>query len=350
VGAEHLFDRRLTDVGTRQVFDMVQMSVDEYNREVDAMMASFVQATELFKERFMLPGDGTLEPLSPWGHDSPDPRRPEGYYDVAYPLQGGGFAWGDNRVSRAKMTVEEANENTLNALMADADWLRRHVIGATLYSSSWTFGDEEHGDLTIECLADGGTETYPKKGGSSATDDHYLAQAASIDDDNNPFQTIYDELMEHPSNSGPVVVYAANGLKSSIQGLTSLIEPTDDLVIPGTGVTTLSADAQRFVGFGEEIIGVIDGCLVVNWRALPAGYMIAHAVGGGPVLKMRRHPEASLQGLFTETNNVDGNFYINRMIRYAGFGVFNRIAAVAYNVGNASYTDPTAYNSAPLPV
>lgn len=350
VGAGHLFDRRLTEVGTRQVFDMVEASLAEHTREITALMANFAVLTTLFKERYMLPGGGTMQPLSPWGEDSPQPVRPSGYCDVAYPLAGGGRAWGNNRVSRAQMTVKEANENTLNAMRADADWLRRHILASVLYSSSWTFTDEKHGSLTIEPLANSDTVTYLRKGGTVSTDDHYLAQAAAISDAASPFETIYDELMEHPSNSGPVVVYASTTLKSSIKGLSAIVEPTDDMVIPGTGVTTLAEAADRYVAFGEEILGVMENCLIVHWRALPAGYMLAHATGGGPIVKLREHPEDELQGLFTETNDVDGNLFLKRVLRYAGLGVFNRIGAVAYEIGEASYTDPSAYSAMPLAV
>ena len=35
------------------------------------------------------------------------------------------------------------------------------------------------------------------------TETHYLAQANPIDNSNNPFPTIYNELIEHPGNGGP---------------------------------------------------------------------------------------------------------------------------------------------------
>jgi len=46
---------------------------------------------------------------------------------------------------------------------------------------------------------------------------------------------------------------------------------------------------------------------------------------------------------------VDGNHMENRVIRYAGFGVSNRVGAVCYQVGNGTYQVPSAYN-APLAV
>ena len=46
---------------------------------------------------------------------------------------------------------------------------------------------------------------------------------------------------------------------------------------------------------------------------------------------------------------MDGNHIVTRLIRYAGFGVADRVGAVCYYVGNATYQVPTAYD-APLAV
>jgi hypothetical protein len=191
--------------------------------------------------------------------------------------------------------------------------------------------------------------TYVKAGGGSATDTHYLAQAAAIDDSNSPFATIRDELLEHPSNRGPVVVYIPSNLRASIEALTAFIEVTDPAVMLGANSDGLTGAIDR--GFGDEVLGYIKGdqCWIVEWRALPDSYMIAHARGGGPVVKMREYPSAALQGFFPEMHSPDGNLQVTRMLRYAGFGVANRIAALAYRVGNASYAIPTGYD-APLGV
>ena len=69
--------------------------------------------------------------------------KDEGVYDVAFPIQGGGTAWGDNRVSRALMTVGEAQRLTMGMLRRDADWVRRHFLAALFDNTTWTFTDEE---------------------------------------------------------------------------------------------------------------------------------------------------------------------------------------------------------------
>jgi hypothetical protein len=274
-----------------------------------------------------------------------------GHYDVAFPLQGAGTAWGDNRVSRALMTVADANRYTLEAQDKDSDWMVRHMLAATFDNAAWTFVDALYGSLTIRPLALASDSiTYVRAGGAMSTDTHHLAQAAGIADATNPFQTIYDELMEHPSNSGPVVCYIPNGLVASVRALTNFIPVPNPMIRYGIGSDQYAGPTNP--GFGEEVLGTVDRCVIVQWRALPANYILAHAQGGGPILKMREYPAAELQGFFPEFDDKDGNLRETRMLRYAGFGVSNRIGAVVYMVtsGNGStYAIPSGYD-APLSV
>lgn len=346
VGQEHLLGKRLTDVGTATVWDMIRESVNEHNRQIDALLGTIAQRTTLHQERFRLPGSGTLQPLDEYGN--PRPVRPGSYFDVAYPIRGGGTAFGGNRVTNALMTVQEINNLTLDAQRRDADWLRRQMLAAIFTNTTVSFDDPEFGSLTIQPLANSDTVEYNKVGGATATDTHYLAQADAIDDSHNPFDDIYDELMEHPSNgNGPVVVYVPTNLTSSVEALTAFTEVGDPDLRYGVNTTQIGAAFGR--RFGDEVLGKVNKCWVVEWRALPDSYMIAVAEGAGPILGMREYPAPALQGLFTENHSPDGNLQETRLIRYAGFGVRNRIGALAYRVGNGSYAIPSGY-TAPLAV
>ena len=352
IGLEHLFSTRVQQAGPARVFTAIQESADEHNRVVNALMASLVEQTTVPQEQFELPAGGTLQPLDEWGN--PLPVKHSGSYQVGYPIQGGGTAWGTNRVSAAHMTVQETNREVVEAQTKDADWLRRHILAALLDKSSWTFNDKIGpngskglGSITIQPLANGDSVVYLRTGGSSSTDSHYLGQADAIDDSHNPFPTIYDELMEHPSNSGPVVVYVATTLTTSIEALANFVPVTDpDLRI---GADSDELVGSLALGFGDEVLGKVDKCWIVEWKALPDDYMIAHAQGAGAVLKMREYVPTELQGLFPEEHSPDGNRKEMRMIRYAGFGVSNRVGAVCYYIGNATYPTPAAYD-APLAV
>lgn len=352
---QHLYNTRVNQVGVQRVYTAVQDSVAEHTRVINEMMASLVERTTVAKEQIELPGGGTLQPIDENG--VPLPVKPSGSYDVAYPIYGGATAWGTNRVSRALMTVQEADRNTMDAMMRDADWLRRHMLAALFDNTTTAFvdkaglgGSKGLGSITIQPLANGDSVTYVRRGGSSSTDDHYLAQAGAIADNANPFPTIYDELAEHPSNrvdgNNPVIVYIATSLKATTRALTNFVERPEAGIQRGISADQLTMSAPR--GFGDEFLGWVDNCWIVEWSALPAGYMIAHATGAGAVLKMREYEASELQGFFTEQHSLNGNHLQVSMLRYCGFGVANRVGAVVYYVGSGSYAIPSGY-TCPLP-
>lgn len=354
---EYLFSQRIVDVSVQTVQTAIYESLTEYNRQINGLMSSMCQRTVDYKRRYQLASAGTLQPLDANGN--PVPVVPSGTYDVAFPIYGAGTAWGTDRISRARMTVEDANRFTADALTKDADWLRRHMLAALFTNATYTYTDEAYGSLTITTLANGGSETFVFKNGSAATDNHFLAQANAIGNGtDNPYPIIYTELDEHPSNRGPYIVYIPTASVATTQALSTFRDIADTSVIWSTSTSladmafdkNITSKDQFAMGIGDRVIGYADGCIIVEWSALPTGYMIAHATGSAnDVLQMREYPEAEIQGLFAEAANMDGNHLVNRLLRYCGFGVQNKIGACVYRIGNASYAIPTGY-STPLPV
>lgn len=343
---EDLFADRVEQVGVQVVNDAVIESMAEHTREINALMSALVERTTIPKRRYMLTGAGSLQPLDQYGN--PLPVQPSGKYDVAFPIQGAGTAWGDNRITRALMTVADANRFTLDAQARDADWMARHILAAIFTNTTWTYEDDndEIGTLTIQPLANADAVTYVRRGGTSSTDTHYLAQANAIGNGaDNPFPIIETELSEHPSNTGDIVAYVPTALVSTIQALSTFIPVSDEKVTPGSGTAVLTGAIAQ--GFGDKILGRDSGVDIVEWKRLPSTHMIALATGAPPVLGMREYAAASLQGLFPEFQDVDGNRHLNKLIRYAGFGVQNRVGALVYRIGNAAYAIPTGY-TAPL--
>lgn len=356
ISLESLYNQRVVSVGPTRIFKAVEESAAEYTRVADSLFGEFYERTITGKEQIELPGDSTLQPLDEDGN--PKPVEVSGSYDVAYPIQGAGTAWGTNRVSRALMTVSEANKSTIEALQSDKDWMIRHVLAAVLDNATWTYtdkvgpsGSKGLGSLTIQPLANGDSVVYKRRGGAApSADTHYLAQANAIDNSNNPFPTIQSELQEHPSNGkGDILVYVSSSLVSSIQGLSAFTDKGLDANI-NVGASSDTLSNVPDIGPGDRLVGYIEGtgCWVIEWSDIPTGYMIAK-MAGKPFLKMREYDAPELQGFFPEAHNVDGNHQVNRMLRYAGFGVADRIAALAYRVGNAAYAVPSGFD-APLPV
>ncbi len=346
IGHEHLADERIVDGNVRIVNDAIAASVAEHNRVISEALTELVEPTTEYTARYKLPGGGTLQPMDEWGN--PMLVREEGYYDVAFPIQGGATAWGDNRVSRALMTVTEADRHTFNALLKDANWMRRHILAAMFDNTTWSFEDEEKGTLTVQPLANGDAVTYLKKSGTTATDTHYYAQAAAIADAANPFDAWHAELNEHPENAGPYVAYIPTNLRASVEGLATFKEVADPNVQVGANTDRLIGRLDR--GFGGEVLGYVNSVWVVEWEMLPDNYGIVVARGARTkVLRMREYPSPALQGFFPENHSPDGNLIERRFIRYAGFGAYNRVGALAFRIGNAAYAIPTGY-ATPLPV
>jgi hypothetical protein len=359
VGLQDLFNQRVAAVGAERIYDAVEATAAEYTRVMNEILSTFSERTTVALEQVELPGTGTLQPVDEWGN--PQPVLPGPSYQTGYPIQGGATAWGNNRVTRELITVEEANRFTLDALQRDANWVTRHALAALFTNTTYLFNDKVGangsrglGDITIQPLANGDGVLYPKRGVQvSATDTHYLAQAAAIADANNPFPAIRQELVEHPTNAAPYVAYVADSLVDPIGGLTEFVEANDPDIRYGVGGDTLPETTAEILGPGDEVLGKTksSNMWIVQWSFLPAGYMVVVAQGGmgGPVLKMREYPAPALQGFFPENHSPDGNRQEFRMIRYAGFGAHNRIRALVMRVGSGTYAIPTGY-TAPLAV
>lgn len=323
-------------------------SAAEHTRQMNALMASLATRTTEYKVRYNLPGAGSLQPIDQWGN--PVPVKEQESYDVAFPILGGGTAFGTNRVSRAYLTVEEVNNEVLNAQRRDADWMRRHILSAILNNSDWTFKDDKAGNLTIKSLANGTADKFSFINGTVATDDHYKATASAIADGANPFPAIYEELAEHPENGGRFVAFIPSNLKATVTALTEFIEVDSPRVIVGANSDRVAGGGEALVSFGHEYLGELKSSRisVVEWRNLPSNYILTLAVDAPqPILAMREHTAPELQGLFVENHSPDGNLAETRFIRYAGFGGWNRTAAVVQQIGNASYQIPTGY-AAPM--
>jgi len=340
---QHLFDRRIEEVGVSEVFTAIDQSVAEHNRQMDALTSILIQPTTEYKLRRHTASVARLQPLDENGRARP--IMPEGYYDIAFPLHDAGVAWGANYKSRIKMTVREANNITATMLDADSRWMRDHILAAIYANVSWTFPDDEHGDLTIEGFANGDTVTYQILSGadSAATDTHYLAQAGAIANDANPYPTIYEELMEHPENNGEVVCMIPTNLKATTKALLNFYDEPDPNITQGVATDRLAS--MLGVAVPGEVIGYVEKCWIVEWRSMPDSYIVAVSTGGDVPLYMRQEPEGTLQGFNMVAQRDDHPFYESQFLRIAGFGAFNRVGAVVYRVGNGAYAIPTGYTN-----
>jgi hypothetical protein len=346
IDLQHLFDQRVSDAGVDTVATAITQSVEEHNRQMNALMSLFATPTTEYKIRFQTPTVARLQPIEQDGRARP--IQPAGFYDVAYPVFHAGVAWGANRVTRAKMTVADANRITSTLISADMRWVRDHMLSALFANTSWNFADPEHGTLAIQGLANGDAVQYLVQLGADAgaTDTHYLAQANAIDNSNDPFPAIHTELTEHPENGGDVVAIIPTNLKAAVQGLAGFYPLSDANIRMGANQSELVGSLG--VSVPGEIIGYHDsGVWISEWRSMVSSYILATVTDGPRPLAMREHAESELRGFAQVATRDDHPFWESHWERLAGFGAQNRVGAVVQRIGNGSYAVPTGY-AAPL--
>lgn len=355
VGLQDLFDQRVSQVGVARIYTAVEESTAEYSRVVLALIAEFATPTMVAQEQIELPGGGTLQPIGPDGN--PLPEKPTGSYKAAWPIQGGGTAWGTNRVTDKLLTVAEANRFILEASRKDADWNIRHILAALLDNAGWTYHDKTGGsggrglgEIQILPLANDDDVRYVQDGAvEPAKADHYRAQAGAISDADNPFEEAREILQSYPSNGkAEIICYIAKNLKKSIQGLTDFVEVRDPEVRASLVTAYVDAEITDNIGPGTEYVGKMDRIKIIVLKRLPDNYMI-FKVAGKPCLRMRQYPVSSLQGLFPELSDIDGNHKDIRLIRFAGYGVSDRLCALIWQIESDDYEVPAGFET-PLPV
>lgn len=337
---------RVNATNIPQINAAVQQAVGEYNRQLDAMLGLFTRRTTDAQIRYKQFGNYRSQPLDQDGRARP--IKPAGHYDVAFPIQSSGNAWGANYVTRAHMTVQDANDATVALLSGDTAWMTDHILAALFAASPWPFDDEERGQLTIQPLANGDSVTYGVLAGaaSAATDTHQFAQADAIADATNPFPTMHKELVEHPENAGEVVALIASDLRDDIEALATFRERTDPNIRAGANTDELVGTLNAAVP--GTVIGYVSGVWIVEWAAMPSGYILGVTTDGQPPLAQREYDIALLQGFRLVGERDDHPFYESQYARWTGFGGWNRVGAVAWRIGNASYAVPSGFAS-PMP-
>ncbi len=325
----------------------IGQTLREYNRQMDALLSLFVARTTQFKLRYKSPAIKRLQPLDEQGRART--TKNTSTYDVAFPIQAAGDAWGANFVTSQKLSVGDINDWMAGSLVADRRWLCDHILAALFASGSWTFADETHGDLTVMPLANGDTQTYLNQSGNTATDSHLLAQQDDISDAANPFPILHRELVEHPENGGEnatIIALVSSNLVDAVERLAAFREPLDRDLRPADNASVLTG------ALTAPVPGVVRGkankCWIVEWGSLPDNVILGVTLEGEKPLAMREHSEASLQGYFELPHRNDTPYLERQFQRHAGFGALNRIGAVCMTIGAANWTTPTNYGS-PMP-
>lgn len=326
----------------------ITQATAERERQLRTLMSLFVERTGRYTERYTQSSIARLQPMDDNGRARP--IKPAGYYDVAYPILHGGTARGADYITRVKTTVDEVARHMDMLFGADTRWMRDHVLAALFASTSWTFPDPIYGNLTVRSLANGDAVTYYLMSGAdtAATATNQLAQANAIGSGaDNPYPTIYSNLLNHPENGGKVIALISTSLKATTQALATFNPLADPNIRVGASSDVLVGDLG--VEVPGRVLGYEDsGVWVVEWPFLPSGYIVAVTSEGPRALAMREDPEPELQGFRFAAEREDYPYWEQQWFRRAGFGARNRVGALVYRIGSGSYAVPTGYDS-PMP-
>jgi len=341
----------LSTLGQDVVYDAITALLERYNADLNAAMSIFIER-ELtdHKLRYKLPGGGRLQRLS--GKAPSGAVRAYGEWDVAFPLEGFGAAITSDRIRYAYMSVQDLDRHIRTVFIQDVNTLRFELLKALLNNTADTFSDEDWGSLTIQPLANGDAVVYPPVLGSEseATDNHYLESgyaASAISDANNPYVTIRDELEEHfgaPTGGSNLVVFIN----------TAQVAKTEDL-------TDHDAVVDRFIRAGQDtdvpiglpltcpgkIIGRTNHVWVVEWRWIPANYMIGIHLDAPKPIMTRVDPDDTRlpRGLTLVAEDDDYPLRSSYWEHRFGLGCGNRLNGVVMELGTGgTYTIPSGYD------
>lgn len=340
----------LSTMGQQVVYEAVQQVLAQYNADLNGALQLFVEETTSdHKRRYKLAGGGRLQRLG--GQAQAGAVKTTGQWDVAFPLEGFGAQLAANRVDFAYMSVQDLDRH-LNTIMAqDANTVLFEIFKAMLNNTQDTFVDPLWGSLSIEPLANGDAVVYPPALGSEseATDDHYLESgyaAANISDTNNPYVTIRDELEEHfgtPTGGSNIAVFINNAQVPKTEALTDFDAVNDRFTTPGANVDQLFG----LPAVPGRIVGRTNGVWVIEWRRVPANYIVGlHLDAPKPLVQRIDPADTGLgEGLQlvaeSDTHPFSASHYEHRF----GFGCGNRLNGAVLELGvGGSYSIPSGYS------
>lgn len=343
-------------IGQRAIYDAVREVIAQWNRDMEAAMAVFVEeSTDGFAERYLLPGGGRMQRRG--GQAQSGAVKATGSWDVAYPLEEFGDQVAADRVAWGYMTMADLDRHLRSVQARYANTVRFEILKAILNNTNATFVDPLRGNLTIRRLANTDGTTYPPVLGSEseADDEHYLESnyaATAISDTNDPYTTIVNELEEHfgtPTGGSNIVVFINQAEVPETRDLTDFVPVTDVGIVPGDDTATIAGLPAELAAGSWRIIGRLDGagCWVAEWRWMPANYMVGIHLDAARPLKRRVDPaDTGLEAGLTLVSESDVYpFSASHYSARFGFGCGNRLNGVVMELGTGgTYTIPTGYS------
>jgi hypothetical protein len=340
------------DVDREALLDAQRVTVSLHNEDVNRLFSIFGDVTTK-NQASVKTGAGAVrhQPLDENGR--PLPIKGRGFYYPGFPLWKAGTGEGYNFWTAEQMTVRDYADSLNTVMEADVTWVRDVLIGPFFYNGSgYSWADPRQNEsVTVYGLANGDTVVYDKATGA-ATDDHYSAQANALGaSGDNPMDTIYTEVVEHPINAGRILAFINPAQQAAMEALAGfapvqrlIIEPT--LAAGSASTDPLFAPALNLpLPSTMHHIGTYGSTQVIVWQNWPANYMLTLAVDAAvKALAIREYENPALRGLVNaglEMNRFP--FQQQNWVRAMGVGVKNRVAGQIHRFGNGTYAAPSGY-------
>lgn len=347
INLQDVVNERVSDQMVPVITDAITQTIAVHNQTLDQMMSLFVTRITEPKLRYKTFIGHRLQPLDENGRARKS--HASNGYEVGFPIQSAGDAWGIDRMARIKSTVGIVNDTIATVLDADKTWVRDHILAAIFNNSNYTFEDPEFGELAVKALANqDGTIYLPRPGFVAGEQANHYRTFTAMDNTNQPFDTIYRDLTKRVENSGmgTVIVFVPPTQSAAVRALANFIEAEDPDIIPPITASVLAASAPTNVP--GEVLGKVDRCWVYEWSAVPDNYLIAVTTAGDRPVGMREHKEAELRGFNAWADRADAPYFERQFDRHAGFAAWNRVGAIVYKLTGGAYDVPTGY-TLPMP-
>jgi hypothetical protein len=348
----------LRTYGQDVIYDVTGQILGDHNGNMVDVTSFFVERqTKNHSEKYKLPGVGRLQRRGRMS--STAAVKATGDWTTSYPLEDFGASLQIDDVSFAYMTLQDYDLHLGTILKQDMNSHRYEILRALFNNTSRTFQDENWGALTVVPLANGDSVLYPPIVGAevNATAQNYLGVAASavaFTDTNDPTPTLVNTLEQHfgtPTGGSKIVVLCNNAQTTYFQGLSNFDTVPNRFVEYGANVSLVTEmkfpDGSPILG---RYLGETDSAIIMEWRWIPANYLVAiHLDAPKPLIRRVDPPETGLgEGLQMIVEDVASPIWKSSWRDRFGYGVGNRLNGVVMDLtasgGANTYTIPSIYS------
>lgn len=347
---------KLHTYGQGVIYNALTQILGDHNDDVAEARQLFVSMTTWnYQDIYKLEGYGRLQRRGV--QSRPGEVKASGEWTVGYPLEDFGAAIGISTVDWAYMDAREFNRHVGTVLTQDLNTHRYEILRAFFNNTARTFTDlgGHFPTTTVQPLANGDAVLYPPVVGSEVPSaaNNYLgvaATATTITDANNPIPAMVNKLEERfgtPTGGSDIVIFCNNAQSLGIQGLAGFNTVPNRFVSYGVNVSLVET-AGIPIRMGR-VLGAANSALIVEWRWIPAGYLLGIHAGAPSALAIRSDPPDTGLSLGLKMAAADLEF---PFLDYAwtdrfGYGVANRLNGVVMDLtaagGAGIYTIPAGF-------